>query len=131
MEPPTVTAAFARALPKCELHAHLTGSISAACLHDIWEKKRRDGAAAHLEDPLIACRPEGAHHDIFSFFRIFDTYIYALCNDPDTVAFATRQVLAAFEEDGVRYLELRTTPRQSEATGLTKECYGAPGLASP
>ena len=33
------------------------------------------------------------------------------------------QVLQNFEQDGVRYLELRTTPRENLANGLTKEEY--------
>ncbi|CAH0391761.1 unnamed protein product [Bemisia tabaci] len=114
-----VDAAFTKAFPKAELHAHLTGSISPACLHEIWKTKAR----FDLEDPLTACRPKNAHHDILSFFKLFDTYIYNLCNDRSTVAYTTAEVLKAFEEDGVRYLELRTTPRESTVTGLTKEIY--------
>ncbi|EGP86108.1 unnamed protein product [Zymoseptoria tritici ST99CH_3D7] len=111
-------AAFTRALPKVELHAHLTGSISPEMLHRIWQDSKSD-----LPDPLTAIRPEGAHHDIFSFFKVFDTYIYNLCNTPEAVAFATREVLKAFRNDGVKYLELRTTPREALATGLSKEIY--------
>lgn len=118
-----VDKAFVKALPKIELHAHLTGSISPQCLHAIWSQKRASGTALDLDDPLDACRPVGEHHDILTFFKVFDTYIYGLINDREAVASATRQVLADFEEDGVRYLELRTTPRESLATGLTKEAY--------
>lgn len=118
-----VTESFTRALPKAELHAHLTGSISPQCLHDIWLRKRSTPAGAHLEDPLIACRPEADHHDILSFFPVFDKYIYNLCNDFESVASATEQVLRDFEEDGVRYLELRTTPRESLENDMTKEVY--------
>ncbi|KXT08137.1 hypothetical protein AC579_10560 [Pseudocercospora musae] len=113
-----VHAAFSRALPKVELHAHLTGSISPECLHDIWTRKQ-----SKLEDPLSVLRPEGAYHDVFTFFKLFDTYIYGLCNDVETVAYATGRVLQDFQTDGVRYLELRTTPRESNETGMTKEVY--------
>ncbi|CAK3847975.1 adenosine deaminase [Lecanosticta acicola] len=116
-----VDAAFTKALPKAELHAHLTGSISPQCLHNIWKQNRE--SAGDLEDPLVACRPEGQYHDIFTFFKVFDTYIYGLVNDREAVAFATRQVLQDFAEDGVCYLELRTTPRESLVSGLTKETY--------
>ncbi|KAK4616308.1 Adenosine deaminase-like protein [Fulvia fulva] len=122
MDTPADTS-FTKALPKVELHAHLTGSITPHTLHEIWLKKRDISAGAQLEDPLTACRPEAAHHDVFSFFPLFDTYIYNLINDVDAVAFATGEVLKAFEADGVRYLELRTTPREEPATGLTKEVY--------
>lgn len=46
--------AWIKALPKVELHAHLTGSISRQCLHEIWLEKRRAGLASGLEDPLVA-----------------------------------------------------------------------------
>ncbi|KAF7194991.1 Adenosine deaminase-like protein [Pseudocercospora fuligena] len=113
-----VDASFARALPKVELHAHLTGSISSECLHEIWTRKQ-----STLKDPLSVLRPDGAYHDIFTFFKLFDTYIYGLCNDVETVAYATKRVLQDFQNDGVRYLELRTTPRESSETGMTKEVY--------
>ncbi|KAL2170574.1 hypothetical protein VTG60DRAFT_4682 [Thermothelomyces hinnuleus] len=41
-----------KALPKIELHAHLTGSISRQCLHEIWLTKRAAGET-DLQDPLI------------------------------------------------------------------------------
>jgi adenosine deaminase len=116
--PTPVDAAFTKVLPKIELHAHLTGSISPETLHQIWQDSK-----SNLQDPLIAVRPEGAHHDIFSFFKVFDTYIYDLCNTPTAISFATREVLKAFRDDGVKYLELRTTPREALATGLSKEIY--------
>jgi len=51
-QPPDL--AFTKALPKVELHAHLTGSISKQCLHNIWLAKKSADAAFALEDPLIA-----------------------------------------------------------------------------
>jgi adenosine deaminase len=50
----TIHLAFTKALPKVELHAHLTGSISRQCLHDIWVQKKLNDAAFSLQDPLIA-----------------------------------------------------------------------------
>jgi adenosine deaminase len=46
--------AFTKALPKVELHAHLTGSISRQCLHDIWQQKKSQNPAFELGDPLVA-----------------------------------------------------------------------------
>jgi adenosine deaminase len=46
--------AFTKALPKVELHAHLTGSISRKCLHDIWLQKESQDPTFELEDPLTA-----------------------------------------------------------------------------
>jgi adenosine deaminase len=46
--------AFTKALPKVELHAHLTGSISRKCLHEIWRQKKSQDPTFALEDPLLA-----------------------------------------------------------------------------
>lgn len=46
--------AFTRALPKVELHAHLTGSISKQCLHEIWLSIQFAIPDFELEDPMIA-----------------------------------------------------------------------------
>jgi hypothetical protein len=40
-----------------QLHAHLSGSISRQCLHEIWARKRELGEAT-VEDPLVAM-PQG------------------------------------------------------------------------
>lgn len=114
---------FTKSLPKVELHAHLTGSISPSCLHQIW--KQKTSSTTTLQDPTIALAPpkNKTHHDISTFFKIFDTYIYALVNSPETVTWATQSVLKAFETDGVKYLEVRTTPRECVETGMTKEKY--------
>ena len=42
-----------------QLHAHLSGSISPECLHDMWKNKTDERAAdiAELDDPLIVMRP--------------------------------------------------------------------------
>ncbi|CAK1368021.1 unnamed protein product [Cercospora beticola] len=114
-----IDTSFALKLPKIELHAHLTGSISPECLRDIWLKSE-----TNLKDPSIALQPIGKqHHDITTFFKIFDTYIYDLVNTPQAVKLSTKSVLQAFREDGVRYLELRTTPRRHEKTGMEREEY--------
>ena len=40
-----------KADPFGQLHAHLSGSISRECLHEIWLQKKERGETA-LEDPL-------------------------------------------------------------------------------
>ncbi|KAL2753007.1 hypothetical protein ACRALDRAFT_2044682 [Sodiomyces alcalophilus JCM 7366] len=116
-----------KALPKLELHAHLTGSISRQTLHEIWSRKKAAGVT-DLEDPLVVM-PEGKHdYNLKTFFPLFSTYIYALITDPASVSYATQAVLRDFAADGVRYLELRTTPRatRSPTDGseiLSRESY--------
>lgn len=46
-----------------------------------------------------------------SFFPLFSSYIYHLVNDTWALNYTTRSVLQDFADDGVVYLELRTTPR--------------------
>lgn len=47
-----------------------------------------------------------------SFFDVFSKSIYNLVNDAETILYATKSVLNDFRADGIRYLELRTTPRE-------------------
>ncbi|KAI1847836.1 hypothetical protein JX266_006331 [Neoarthrinium moseri] len=111
-----------KAMPKIELHAHLSGSISRQCLHEIWAKKKAAGST-HLEDPLVVM-PVGKHdYDLNTFFPLFSSYIYHLVDDAEALLYSTKSVVADFAADGVVYLELRTTPRAMPAAGLDKAGY--------
>jgi adenosine deaminase len=118
-----VDEAFTRALPKCELHAHLSGSISRFTLSDIWQKKKISSPDMSLGDPTLALKPAGTFPTILSFFQIFNDYIYNLVNDRESIAYATRAVIEDFRRDGVRYLELRTTPREIPSAAITRDEY--------
>ncbi|CEI62734.1 hypothetical protein FVEN_g5255 [Fusarium venenatum] len=99
-------------LPKIELHAHLTGSISRQALHEIWLRKKETGDT-DLDDPLVVM-PEGKHdYNLQTFFPLFSSYIYNLITDEESVRYTTKSVLTDFLNDGVCYLELRTTPRST------------------
>ncbi|KAL2181458.1 uncharacterized protein P884DRAFT_265915 [Thermothelomyces heterothallicus CBS 202.75] len=111
-----------KALPKIELHAHLTGSISRQCLHEIWLIKRAAGET-DLQDPLIEMPAGKFDYDLKTFFPLFSSYIYNLVNDAAALRYATLSVLRDFAADGVVYLELRTTPRAMPAAGLTEAGY--------
>ncbi|ETS84005.1 hypothetical protein PFICI_05881 [Pestalotiopsis fici W106-1] len=111
-----------QAIPKIELHAHLSGSISRQCLHEIWLKKR-EADATDLEDPLVVM-PVGKHdYDLNTFFPLFSSYIYHLVNDRDSLEYSTKAVVREFADDGVVYLELRTTPRAMPGADLSKAGY--------
>ena len=58
-----------------------------------------------------------------SFFPLFSRYIYALCNDLPALVYTTNSVLKDFHDDGVVYLELRTTPREIPLANIGKEGY--------
>ena len=115
-----VDAAFARTLPKIELHAHLTGSITPKTLHEIWLWGKRSEPDLVLQDPLIAMSLDKVW-DIRTFFPLFSSYIYELCSSKESLIYSTNAVLCDFRNDGVVYLELRTTPRSSDS--LSKEEY--------
>lgn len=111
-----------KSLPKIELHAHLSGSISRECLHEIWVQKRNRGEVG-LEDPLVEMPVGKFDYNLETFFPLFSRYIYALCNDLASLVYSTKSVLEDFQADGVIYLELRTTPRAIPSEGLTKDDY--------
>ncbi|KAI2469015.1 Metallo-dependent hydrolase [Annulohypoxylon bovei var. microspora] len=113
-----------KSMPKIELHAHLTGSISRQCLHEIWEVKKAAGKT-DLEDPLIVMPPGRHDYDLKTFFPLFSSYIYNLIDDAESLAYSTKSVIQDFARDGVVYLELRTTPRALPAAGLDKAGYVA------
>jgi hypothetical protein len=54
---------------------------------------------------------------LLSFFPLF-RFIYQLTDDEESVKIATKNIIDEFANDGVRYLELRTTPRKNEETGM-------------
>jgi adenosine deaminase len=56
---------------------------------------------------------------LLSFFELF-RFIYQLTDDEESVRIATRNVVREFAEDGVKYLELRTTPRKNPDKGEEK-----------
>ncbi|KAI5807106.1 adenosine deaminase [Geopyxis carbonaria] len=105
---PTADLAFCRRLPKVELHAHLSGSISRQTLHEVW--LATPPSARTLADPLTVLAPPEAYN-LKTFFPLFNTYIYNLVATPAAVRSTTLAVLADFAADAVHYLELRTTPR--------------------
>ena len=55
------------------MHAHLTGSISRECLHDIWEKKKAEDPAFDVEDPLVAIPSDKVDYNLETYGpSIFD-----------------------------------------------------------
>ncbi|KAJ5744774.1 hypothetical protein N7533_009644 [Penicillium manginii] len=114
---------FTKALPKVELHAHLSGSISRQCLHEIWQRKKTEDPTFAVEDPLVLMPPGKVDFTLQTFFSVFSKLIYQLCNDLESLKYATNSVLEDFLDDGVRYLELRTIPRPSPEANISREDY--------
>ncbi|KAL4786363.1 hypothetical protein BJX76DRAFT_125499 [Aspergillus varians] len=114
---------FTRSLPKIELHAHLSGSISRRCLHEIWLKKKTRDPTFDVEDPWVVMPPGKVDFSLNTFFGVFNQSIYHLVNDLESVAYATASTLQDFLDDGVRYLELRTIPRAAPNSSFTRDQY--------
>ncbi|CAG8285317.1 unnamed protein product [Penicillium salamii] len=121
MSPKPVDENFVRALPKIELHAHLSGSISRQCLHELWLQKKKQSPEFQLEDPLMLMPPGKVDFTLETFFSTFSKLTYQLCDDLETLVYATNSVLEDFLNDGVVYLELRTIPRKSP--NISREQY--------
>ncbi|CAG8751309.1 5241_t:CDS:2 [Acaulospora morrowiae] len=134
---------FTRELPKVELHAHLNGSISPETLqHLVDHKKEEKPELVNFRIPkqkldtinedsslpqtilLLSDAKDGPLFFVFfsSFFTIFH-FIYQLTDDEEAVAYITESVIRDFHKDGVKYLELRSTPRKNENNGMTSESY--------
>ena len=69
-------------------------------------------------DTLIKSGDKGTFDDPFRMFGI----IQGITDNPEAVSLATRATVSEFASDGVKYLELRSTPRQVVGR-MTREEY--------
>uniref|UniRef100_A0A8C5M7K3 N6-Methyl-AMP deaminase n=1 Tax=Leptobrachium leishanense TaxID=445787 RepID=A0A8C5M7K3_9ANUR len=103
-------------LPKVELHAHLNGSISSNTMKRLVAKK------PHLQIQngmtMIDKGQKRTLEECFEMFRI----IHQITDTAEDILLVTKDVIREFAADGVKYLELRSTPRASP-TGMTKRMY--------
>lgn len=118
---------FCREMPKIELHAHLNGSISNSTMQKLLQYHRdrnTEGGACretqpHIWETTILKGEKRSLADCFLMFKM----IHTLVNDEESVRMVAHDVVIEFAEDGVVYLELRSTPRANPATGMTKSSY--------
>lgn len=118
---------FCRKLPKIELHAHLNGSISSTTMQKLLkqhkEKRRKEGreddVMPQIWETTILKGERRTLDDCFVMFKMIHTIV---C-DEESVEMVAHDVVCEFDEDGVVYLELRSTPRANPATGMTKHSY--------
>ncbi|KAL5197925.1 hypothetical protein ABZP36_001437 [Zizania latifolia] len=107
------------ALPKVELHAHLNGSVRDSTLLEL-AKQLSDKGLIVFEDVKGVIMKNG--RSLQECFRLFELY-HILTTDHDTVARITKEVVEDFAAENVVYLEIRTTPKNNEAKGMTKRSY--------
>ncbi|KAM9310912.1 N6-Methyl-AMP deaminase-L-like [Gastrophryne carolinensis] len=107
---------FYAELPKVELHAHLNGSISSATMKKLIAQK------PHLQiqngTTMIDKGQKRTLEECFQMFRI----IHQITDTAEDILLVTKDVIKEFAADGVKYLELRSTPRDT-LSGMTKKTY--------
>ncbi|KAF6779312.1 hypothetical protein AHF37_01273 [Paragonimus kellicotti] len=92
-------------LPKIELHAHLSGSVSQSTLCKLLGEEREVGRSVNL--PVIE---NGDTESLTKCFQLFQV-LHSVIKTAEMVERVTVEVIEEFAEDGVIYLELRTTLR--------------------
>lgn len=103
------------AMPKLELHAHLNGSIRAATLLEL--ARERGESSTQLED--ILSKPRRSLPETFHLFSLIRT----LTTDHHAITRITREVIEDFAAENTIYVELRTSPKDKSAVGMTKRSY--------
>ena len=123
---PTASVEFCRGLKKCELHAHLNGSIrisslqeflSAAQQREPWREDLKGLQVKHLKSRTL--------DECFEFFGKYSVaprplgvplpscvdIIYKVVTSPSQITRIMIETLEDFTADNVAYAEIRTTPR--------------------
>ena len=95
-------------VPKIELHSHLNGCARLEHLEDLVEDK------SELPSPP---GPDASPRDYFEFMAA----VSKITSTAHNLAIVLRRVLEDFEEDGVVYLELRSSPKNSAS--MSKKEY--------
>lgn len=99
-------------LPKVELHAHLNGSISSSTMKKLIAKKPHLKVHDHMT--MIDKGKKRTLEECFQMFQV----IHQLTTSAEDILMVTKDVIKEFADDGVKYLELRSTPRGDGATGI-------------
>lgn len=107
---------FFKKLPKVELHAHINGSISESTMKQLVSGKQ----TSYNPDSLKLKKGEtGTLQEVFKLFR----QIHEVTNNDKAIYKVTFDVIHEFAEENVKYIELRTTPREEPLMGMTKTSY--------
>lgn len=114
-------AAFCRALPKVELHAHIHGCIRPSTLAELLVE---DARLTGTEPRRL---PSGRSLD--QCFEMFDL-IHQVVVSRHALRRIVVEAVEDFAAENVRYLELRSTPRALERDGLTRADYVAEVVAA-
>ena len=108
---------FCYDMPKIELHAHLNGSLSQKTLMHLIKNKPHTNV--NSAESVIMKGGQRTMAEGFELFRL----IHKLVDSSDDVKFVTKSVISEFYRDNVKYLELRSTPKDIKETSLSKALY--------
>ncbi|KAL3696727.1 hypothetical protein R1sor_010803 [Riccia sorocarpa] len=117
--PTPVQMAKLKAIPKIELHAHLNGCVRSSTLRELYLER---GCKGKVSNSDLDCLILKENRSLTECFRLFP-FIHALTTDHAIVTRITKEAIEDFILDNVVYLELRTTPKTSEANGMSKRSY--------
>lgn len=107
---------FIRSLKKAELHAHLYGSLPP---HFLLDFARKRGVLSSEEFAALQVPPKNWD----ACFRLFDLVYKAVRYHPEDIYACTRAAIEQFMHDGVSYLELRTSLKESSEFDLSWDLY--------
>ncbi|NWT65945.1 ADAL protein, partial [Prunella himalayana] len=100
-----------------ELHAHLNGCISTATMKKLMAQKPN----LQIQNGMTVI-DKGKKRTLDECFQMFQI-IYQVTTRTEDILLITKDVIREFADDGVKYLELRSTPREENSTGMTKRMY--------
>ncbi|XP_009319875.1 PREDICTED: adenosine deaminase-like protein [Pygoscelis adeliae] len=107
----------ARTVNAQELHAHLNGCISSATMKKLMAEK----PYLQIQNGMTVI-DKGKKRTLDECFQMFQI-IYQITTRTEDILLITKDVIKEFADDGVKYLELRSTPREEKSTGMTKRMY--------
>lgn len=109
-------------LPKVELHAHLNGCVRPSTLCELAIDDDKLGKGS--DDVIMSNinKLGKSENSLQLGFQLFDM-IHKVTNTLDIIARITRETIEDCAIDNVKYLELRTTPRNISNTTMNKRSY--------
>ncbi|PSC74701.1 Adenosine deaminase [Micractinium conductrix] len=111
---------FCRALPKCELNAHLNGTVRDATIQELAGTRTLNGKPLSLA--RLVNLTQQMSPSLAECFQLFDV-LHSLTTDHVALRRITREAIEDMVADGVVYAEIRTTPKCRPERGVTKVSY--------
>ncbi|KAK6173711.1 hypothetical protein SNE40_017117 [Patella caerulea] len=110
---------FCQDIPKVELHAHLNSSFSRKTFQHLLDRKAE--TKPEVKDFKVYLE-DGEAESLKTAFRLFKM-IHQVCDDEYSIYKLTYDIIHDFAADNVKYLEIRSTPKDIPQGGLTRKSY--------